>query len=106
MEPWDHVEKGALGLYPGLETGTSGVTVSDVKGIPSHRRKSVEEAVIAGCSSLTAEHEAWVVPARKPPGYAVRIIGPRGFYREIKFAGKETEAEIENRIRQVLDGAA
>jgi len=106
MEPWDHDEKGTLGIETGMRAISSGVTISDVQGIAPHRRKSVEEAVIAGCSNLSANYEAWVVAARKPPGYAVRIIGPRGFYREVKFAGGEPEAEIEARIRQTLDGHA
>jgi len=67
-----------------------------------HRRSSVEEAVMAGGSSLSSDHEAWVVPARKPPAYAVRIVGPRGFYREIRFSGRETPAEIAQRIRESI----
>jgi hypothetical protein len=75
------------------------MTVCDIKGIPSHRRAEVEGAVTAAGSVLSSGHEAWVVPARKPPAYAVRIVGPRGFYREIRFAGRETPAEIEQSIR-------
>lgn len=75
------------------------LTVSDVKGVPPHRRRHVVAAVVAGASGLGAGHEAWVVPARKPPAYSVRIIGPRGFYRQIPFAGPETDAEIEQRVR-------
>ena len=79
-----------------------GLTVCEIQGVPVDRRASVEEAVLAGASSLSSEHEAWIVPARKPPAYAVRIVGPRGFYREIRFGGRETPAEIERIIRESL----
>ena len=79
-----------------------GLTVTDVKGVPSSRRQSVAEAVIAAGSSLADAHEAWVVPARKPPAFSVRIVGPRGFYREVQFSGAETAADIEHRIRTAV----
>jgi len=78
--------------------------IVDVKGIPVDRRHSVEAAITAAGSCLSEHHEAWVVPARRPPAYAVRITGPRGFYREIQFRGRETEAEICDTIRQAIAG--
>lgn len=83
---------------------TPGIVVAEVKGVPPHRRESLTAAVKAGGSSLIEPHEAWVVPARKPPAYKVRIVGPRGFYREIHFAGPETDVEVENRVRAALAG--
>lgn len=83
-----------------FQNQTPGLTVSEIQGVPVDRRATIEEAVLAGGSSLSSEHEAWVVPARKPPAYAVRIVGPRGFYREIRFAGRETSAEIEHSVRK------
>ena len=80
-----------------------GLTVADVKGVPVDRRASIEQAVMAGGSLLSPDHEAWVVPARKPPAYSVRIVGPRGFYREIRFAGPETPSEIEASVRQGIE---
>ncbi|GEM_PF-1625041 len=80
----------------------SRITVVDVKGVPSHRRDCVEAAITAAGSILSEDHEAWVVPARRPPAYSVRITGPRGFYREIRFGGPETEAEIADTIRQAI----
>jgi hypothetical protein len=78
----------------------------DIKGIPAARRDTVKAAVLAGALHLSEDYEAWIVPARRPPGYAVRIIGPRGFYREAKFAGHETESEITASIRQTLQVSA
>lgn len=80
----------------------SRITVVDLKGVPTHRRDCVEAAIAAAGSSLLEEHEAWVVPARRPPAYNVRITGPRGFYREIRFGGPETEAEIAASIRSAI----
>jgi hypothetical protein len=74
----------------------------DIKGIPASRRESVKAAVLAAAQHLSEDYEAWIVPARRPPGYAVRIIGPRGFYREAKFAGHEAEGEITESIRRTL----
>ena len=85
-----------------VQNQTPGLVVCEIQGVPVHRRASIEEAVIAGGSSLSSEHEAWVVPARKPPAYTVRIVGPRGFYREIRFAGRETPAEVEQSIRKSI----
>jgi hypothetical protein len=80
----------------------SRITVVEVKGVPSHRRDSVEAAIAAAGSVLSEDHEAWVVPARRPPAYNVRITGPRGFYREVRFGGPETEAEIAASIRTAI----
>jgi hypothetical protein len=85
-----------------VQNPAPGLMVCGIQGVPVDRRASVEEAVMAGGSSLSSEHEAWVVPARKPPAYTVRIVGPRGFYREIRFAGRETPAEIEQSIRESI----
>ena len=79
------------------------IEIVDVKGIPLDRRDAVREAITLAGSDLDADHEAWVVPARRPPAYAVRITGPRGFYREIKFAGCETGAEISTRVRRAVE---
>jgi len=79
------------------------IEIVDVKGIPVDRRETVREAIALAGSNLLAHHEAWVVPARRPPAYAVRITGPRGFYREIKFAGQETGSEIATRVRKAVE---
>ena len=78
------------------------ITVVDIKGVPLDRRDTVHAAITAGGSDLSEEHEVWVVPARRPPAYAVRITGPRGFYREIKFQGRETEAQITSSVRDAV----
>lgn len=88
---------------PELDSESQVLTVSDVKGVPPHRRRHVVAALVAGGAGLGAGHEAWVVPARKPPAYSVRIIGPRGFYRQIQFSGPETDAEIEQRVRAAVE---
>jgi hypothetical protein len=80
-------------------------SIIDIKGIPGARRDQVKAAVIAGGQHLSEGYEAWIVPARRPPAYAVRVIGPRGFYREVKFTGHETETEITESTRQVLQVA-
>jgi len=91
-------------IEPQEPTATSaGIAICDIKGIPVHRRKLVEAAVISGALSLSEDHEAWIVPARKPPAYSVRIVGPRGFYREVRFAGPESEAEIESQVRRAIE---
>ena len=78
------------------------IEIVEVKGVPLDRRDLVRAAIssVAGC--LSENHEAWVVPTRRPPGYAVRITGPRGFYREVKFAGRESAAEIASTIRNAV----
>ena len=81
----------------------SRIEIVDVKGVPLERRAAVREAITSAGSDLAADHEAWVVPARRPPAYAVRITGPRGFYREIKFAGRETGAEIATKVRNAVE---
>jgi hypothetical protein len=43
-----------------------------------------------------------VVPARKPPAYKVRVVGPRGFYREVHFHGPETDLEVESLVRAAV----
>lgn len=79
------------------------IEIVDVKGIPLDRRAAVREAIALAGSDLAVDHEAWVVPARRPPAYTVRITGPRGFYREVKFAGRETGAEIATRVRNAVE---
>lgn len=79
------------------------IEIVEVKGIPLDRRAAVRDAITLAGSDLAADHEAWVVPARRPPAYNVRITGPRGFYREIKFAGRETSAEIATRVRNAVE---
>lgn len=88
----------AIQAYPALRH-SPGITVVEVKGVPPHRRDSLAAAVVSGGSSLTELYEAWVVPARKPPAYKVRVVGPRGFYREIHFSGAETDLDVESRVR-------
>ena len=100
---WNQADTVTPGLQTSSGRGLSGLTVSEIRGVPPHRRESVEGAVVAGGASLSESHEAWVVPARKPPGYAVRIVGPRGFYREVRFTGPETDAEIEQSVRNALE---
>jgi hypothetical protein len=79
------------------------IDIVDVKGIPLDRRAVVRAAISLAGSELSEDHEAWVVPSRRPPAYAVRITGPRGFYREIKFAGRETETEIAISVRKAVE---
>lgn len=93
----------AMRRYPALHQAP-GLTVAEVKGVPPHRRDSLATAIAAAGSSLPEVHEAWVVPARKPPAYKVRVVGPRGFYREIHFSGPETDLEVESRVRAALAG--
>ena len=83
----------------------SNFSILDIKGIPTARRDQVKAAVIAGTQHLPDGYEGWIAPARRPPAYSVRIIGPRGFYREVKFTGLETETEITETIRQALSVA-
>lgn len=79
------------------------IEIVEVKGIPLDRHDIVRAAINSAASCLAEGHEAWVVPARRPPAYAVRITGPRGFYREVKFAGRESEAEIANSLRSAVE---
>ena len=79
------------------------IEIVEVKGIPLDRHDIVRAAISSAASCLAEGHEAWVVPARRPPAYAVRITGPRGFYREVKFAGRESEAEIANSLRSAVE---
>lgn len=78
------------------------ISVLDIQGIPADRRESTRAALIAGSQGVPGNYEAWIVPARRPPGYFVRIIGPRGFYREAQFTGRETEVEIADRVRLTM----
>lgn len=80
----------------------TGIAILDIQGIPADRRESTRAAVVAGSQGLPGNYEAWIVPARRPPGYFVRVIGPRGFYREAQFTGSETETEIAQRVRQTM----
>jgi hypothetical protein len=80
----------------------TGIAVLDIQGIPADRRESTKAAVVAGSQGLLGNYEAWIVPARRPPGYFIRVIGPRGFYREAQFTGRETAAEIAERVRQTM----
>lgn len=93
----------AMRSYPASHP-MPGIGVVEVLGVPPHRRDNLAAAIVAGGSSLTEFHEAWVVPARKPPGYKVRVVGPRGFYREIHFSGPETDLEVESRVRAAMAG--
>ena len=77
-------------------------SITDINGIPGTRREQVTAAILAGGQHLSEGYEAWIVAARRPPGYALRVIGPRGFYREVKFAGHETAAEITESTRRAL----
>jgi hypothetical protein len=79
-----------------------GIAVLEIQGIPAERRESTRAALVAGGQGFSGNYEAWIVPARRPPGYFVRIIGARGFYREAQFTGRETEAEIVERVRETM----
>lgn len=91
----------AMQAYPALRP-TPGIAVVEIKGVPPQRRDSLAAAIVAAGSSLSELHEAWVVPARKPPAYKVRVVGPRGFYREIHCAGPETDHEVQSRVRAAV----
>ena len=80
------------------------MTVIRVSGVPPDRRNLVGAAILSGGDALGAEFEAWVVAARRPPAFIVHIIGPGGFYRQERFCGRETPAEIAQRIRDTLSG--
>ena len=80
----------------------SGFAILDIKGIPGGRREEIKAAVIAGCQHLTGGYEAWIAPARRPPAHTLRVIGPCGFYREVCFTGRESEAEVTEKTRQAL----
>jgi len=77
-------------------------SILEIRGIPLARRSQVEVAVLEGGQHLPEGFEGWIVPARRPPGYAVRVIGPHGFYREVKFDGHEEVEEITRRTRVAL----
>ena len=79
------------------------IEIVEVKGVPLDRRDLVRAAISSVAACLSEKHEAWVVPTRRPPGYAVRITGPRGFYREVKFDGRETAAEIATSVRNAVE---
>jgi len=79
------------------------IEIVEVKGIPLDRQDLVRAAIRSAATCLSENHEAWVVPTRRPPGYAVRITGPRGFYREVKFAGRESAAEIVSSVRNAVE---
>jgi len=76
--------------------------ILEIRGIPLAQRSQVEAAVLEGGQHLPEGFEGWIVPARRPPGYAVRVIGPRGFYREVKFEGHEEAEEITHHTRRTL----
>jgi hypothetical protein len=80
----------------------TGFAVLNIRGIPVDRRQSTMAAVFAGIQGFPGSYEAWTVPARRPPGYFVRIIGPRGFFRQAQFTGQETDAEITEQVRQTM----
>ena len=81
---------------------TSRFSILEIHGIPRSSRDRVTAAMMAGGEHLPEGYEGWIVPARRPPGYALRVIGPRGFYREIKFTGHESEDQITVCTRQAL----
>jgi hypothetical protein len=81
-------------MVPGL--------VLDMQGIPVDRHETTRAAVVAGIQGFPGTYEAWTLSARRPPGYFVRIIGPRGFFRQAQFTGEETAGEISERIRQTM----
>jgi len=78
------------------------MTVLSVNGVAPDRRNSVKTAILSAATGLRAGYEAWVAPARRPPAFIVRIIGPAGFYREAAFAGREPAVEITERLREAL----
>ena len=79
------------------------VTIFNAKGIPATRLERIEAAVVAAGKHQSAPYEAWIVPALRPPAYAVRITGAKGFDRVAQFSGQETEAEITERIIETLE---
>lgn len=81
---------------------TTSFSILEIHGIPRGRRDRVKAAVMAGSRHLPEGYEGWIVPARRPPGYALRVIGPRGFYREVKFTGHESEDQITECTREAL----
>ena len=82
------------------EVEGSEIAIVSIKGVPAERRDMVKAAIVAGTRNLSGNHEAWVVPARRLPAFVVRMIGPRGFYREVKFSGQESPSEMTERIRE------
>jgi hypothetical protein len=82
----------------------SGITVFSITGVVPEQRESVRGAIAASGRDLPARYEAWVVGARRPPAYIVRVIGPGGFYREEKFSGREPAVEITRRVQDAVRG--
>ncbi|HEY1340217.1 MAG TPA: hypothetical protein VGF59_22050 [Bryobacteraceae bacterium] len=78
------------------------ITVFDASGVPEHRRESLEQAVEAAGRTARGNHEAWIVPSSARKGFCVRITGPDGFYRQADFGYEQSDAEVSERIRQVL----
>jgi hypothetical protein len=83
----------------------SAIAILDINAVTPDRREAVRAGLIAGIGEVPGSAEAWVAPARRPPGYFVRIIGPRGLFVEVEFTGRETEGEIASRVREVFSTA-
>ena len=75
------------------------ITVFDVKGIPSGRRKAIE----AAGRTLSAPHEAWITTDPVRGGFKVLVTGPHGFERSVSFAMDENSGAIAAHVRAALE---
>ncbi len=80
----------------------AGITLTDLRGIPAARREHVISAINAVSECCADRYEAWAVPGRRPPCYSIRIVGPHGFYREVRLEGREVESAIAERLRMEI----
>ena len=79
------------------------LTLFDTKGIPGHRRKRIEAAVVAGGKHTKAPHEAWIAADPFNGGFRVLITGSHGFERTATFAIDDDPAVIAERVRETLE---
>jgi hypothetical protein len=79
------------------------ITVFETRGIPFHRRESIEAAVVAGGKHTTGAHEAWITADPFRCGFKVLITGPHGFERTVAFAVDDDPAVIAERVREMVE---
>ena len=90
-------------MHRSLQLCLMPVTVFDIKGIPGHRRKRIEAAVVAGGKHVSGPHEAWIAADPFRGGVKVLITGPQGFERTVTFKIDDGPAVITERVRETLE---
>jgi hypothetical protein len=78
--------------------------VFDTKGLPTHRHKRIEAAIVTGGKHASGPHEAWIVADPFRGGFRVVITGPNGFERAVTFALDDDPAVIAERVRETVEG--